>query len=481
MLDFCIYLLYRAGTAIASVLPLRVLFVLGNFMGFAGWLFLPQYRRLALRNLEIAFADEKSPRELRRICRRHFQRTGANFLCGTKLGSMSPERLGRYVEAENADAVHQHLRAGRPVIVLLSHSGNWEVTGPLVPHYFHYARVGTVYQKLRNRYLDRDVNRKRSRTGAELFDRSEGFHKPIELLRSGGLIGILGDQHAGDHGLWTPFFGRLASTSPLSALLAKRTGAAVIALAVYTVGPARWRLVFTPLSDSPGASVNSVTFEANKMIEQEIRTKPEDWFWVHNRWKTPKPNFLLTHYRRGVYLPPEAKLKPFRILIRASNWLGDSVISAPAVSAIKAGRPDAHVTVAAPEKIAPVWKLVPGIDELLPLKERSLFSVIKMLRQQSRFDVVILFPNSLRTALEVWLAGVPRRVGFAGHHRRWLLNQVVPEERPGPIRHQVHHYLQIVRELGGPELPFEMGKIVPPVSANGAPVKIGLCPGAEYG
>src|SRR2546423_1223863 len=110
MLDFSIYLLYRAGTVIAGLLPLRVLFVLGNFIGFAGWLLLPQYRRLARRNLEIAFADEKSPQDLRRICRRHFQRTAANFLCGTKLGSMSPEELAQYVEAENPDAVHQHLR-----------------------------------------------------------------------------------------------------------------------------------------------------------------------------------------------------------------------------------------------------------------------------------------------------------------------------------------------------------------------------------
>src|SRR3954465_921471 len=418
MLDFCIYLLYRAGTAIASALPLRVLFVLGNLMGFAGWLLLPQYRRLARRNLEIAFANEKPPRELRRICRRHFQRTGANFLCGTKLGSMSPEKLARYIEAENADAVHQHLRARRPVIILLSHIGNWEVTGPLVPHYFHYARVGTVYQRLSNRYLDRDVNRKRARTGAELFDRSEGFHKPIELLRSGGLIGILGDQHAGDHGLWTPFFGRLASTSPLSGLLAKRTGAAVIALAVHTIGPARWRLVFTPRIDSPGDSVKAITLEANKMLEREIRKAPEDWFWVHNRWKTPRPNFLLTDYRRGVYVPPGASLKPFRILIRAANWLGDSVISVPAVRAIKAGRPDAHVTIAAPEKIVSVWKLVPDVDEVLPLKGKSFFAAVRGIRREPRFDVAILLPNSLRTALEVWLANIPRRVGFAGHHRR---------------------------------------------------------------
>jgi lipopolysaccharide heptosyltransferase II len=485
MLDFCIYLLYRAGTVIVSGLPVRLLYALGNFAGFCGWLLLPQYRRLARRNLEIAFGREKSSRELGRICRRHFQRTGANFLCGTKLGSMSPEHLARYIEAENTDAVHQHLRVRRPVIVLLSHIGNWEVTGPLVPHYFHYARVGTVYQKLSNRYLDRDVNRKRARTGAELFDRSEGFHKPIELLRSGGLIGILGDQHAGDHGLWTPFFGRLASTSPLSALLAKRTGAAVIALAVYTVRPARWRLVFTPLPDSPGASMDSVTFAANEMIEHEIRKAPEDWFWVHNRWKTPRPNFLLTHYRRGVYLPPAMPapdLKPFRILIRGSNWLGDSVISMPAVRAIKAGRPDAHVTIAVPEKLVAVWKLVPEVDEVIGLTSGSLARAVRALRQQPRFDVAVLFPNSLRAALEVWLAGVPRRVGSRGHSRRWLLNQIVPESPPrGPIEHQVYRYLQIARELGGSSEPQAVRLFLPRGKTNGASVKIGLCPGAEYG
>ena len=109
--------------------------------------------------------------------------------------------------------------------------------------------------------------------------------------------------------------------------------------------------------------MDAITAKANATIEQQIRHAPEDWFWVHNRWKTPKPNFLLTHYKRGVYVPSEmsaSDLNPFRILIRGSNWLGDSVISMPAVRAIKAGRPDAHVTIAAPEKLAAGLELVPG-------------------------------------------------------------------------------------------------------------------------
>jgi heptosyltransferase-2 len=485
MLDFSIYLLYRAGTAIASALPVRVLFAVGNLMGLGAWLLFPQYRRLARRNLDIAFGNEKSTRDLRRIARRHFQWLSANLICGAKMGSMPPEKLARYVATENVDAIHQELRAGRSVILLLSHIGNWELFAQLIPHYADYARIGTIYQKLGNRYIDQDVSRKRARTGAFLFDRSEGFHKPIELLRSGGLIGILGDQHAGDHGLWTPFFGRLASTSPLPGLLAKRTGATVIAAAVHTEAPARWRMVFTPQIDAPGDSVGSITWKGNQTIEQQIRKAPEDWFWVHNRWKTPNPNFLLLHYKRGVYLPPEipAKdLKPFRILIRASNWLGDSIISVPAVRAIKAGRPDARITIISPEKIAPVWKLVPDVDEVLPLKSGSLFGAVSLLRKQAPFDVAILFPNSLRAALEVSLAGVRRRVGYPGHHRRWLLNQIIVEEpRLGPIQHQVYRYLRITRELGGSIAPPETRLFLPRVRMNGAPAKLGLCPGAEYG
>jgi lipopolysaccharide heptosyltransferase II len=485
MLDFSIYLLYRAGIAIASLLPVRVLFAIGNFLGFCAWLLLPHYRRLARRNLEIAFGNEKLPRELRRIARRNFQWLSANLFCSLKMISMPLAQLTRYVEAENLDALHAELRSGHPVVLLLSHIGSWELAAQLVPHYAPYRRIGSPYQSLANRYIDEDVSRRRARTGSELFDRSEGFHKPIELLRSGGVLGIFADQHAGDHGLWTPFFGRLASTSALPGLLAKRTGATVMAAAVHTVGPGRWRMIFTSRLDTSGDSVNSITAKANEQIEQQIRRAPEDWLWVHNRWKTPKPNFLLTHYKRGVHLPqeiPAEKLKPFRILIRASNWLGDSIISVPAVRAIKAGRPDVHITILSPEKIAAVWKLVPDVDEVLPLKSTSLLGAVNLLRRQASFDVAILFPNSLRAALEVWLAGIRRRVGYPGHHRRWLLNQIILEEpRRGPIQHQVYRFLRIPRELGGPTAPPEIKMFLPRVRTNGATAKLGLCPGAEYG
>ena len=98
------------------------------------WLLLPHYRRLARRNLEIAFAKEKSPRELRRIVRRHFQNLGANLICSVKMGSMPPEKMARLSRnGEPRGRAHRELRAGTPVVVLLSHIGNWELFAQLVP------------------------------------------------------------------------------------------------------------------------------------------------------------------------------------------------------------------------------------------------------------------------------------------------------------------------------------------------------------
>jgi heptosyltransferase-2 len=494
MLDFVVYLLYRAGLAIAAGLPLPVLFALGEFLGFCAWLLSGKYRRLAESNVAIAFANEKTPREMRRLVRRHFQRLGANLLCSVKLTAMAPEKILERVGVDNIEAMDREFRAGVPVVLVLSHLGTWELFAQLMPKFVGYVRNASVYQKLGNRFIDAHVRRTRGQTGLELFDRQEGFQPVIDLLRSGGGVGVLSDQHAGDHGLWTPFFGKLASTSPLPALLAKRTHAALIAAGVYTIGPARWRMVFTERFDPPkaDASVAALTAEINQIIEQQIRVAPEDWFWVHNRWKTPQPNFLLAQYKRGVHLPPGVSpqdLKPFQILIRSSNWLGDAAMSVPAVRAIRAGRPDARVTIAAPEKIASMWKLVAEVDAIIPLPRSRLLSVVWLLRREPSFDVAILFPNSVRAALESWLTRIPRRVGYRGHWRRWLLNQIVPVPRkPGPPEHHSLRFLRIARECGADTfdsdrsragVQYSTSNVQMPI--NRQPIKIGLCPGAEYG
>ena len=478
MFDYPVYLLYRAGTDLLVLLPLPFLFAMGQICGAIAWLFLPQYRKLALRNVRIAFGDELSETEMRRIVRRHFRWLGANLLCSVKFTRMPMEKILERVRLENFELVENCFRQNKPFVLLISHIGSWEFCTRL-SHFSRGQRTATIYQRIRNRHIDRHVRKARSRFGLEVFERSEGFGKAIELLRSGGGIGILMDQHAGDGGLWTPVFGRLASTTPLPALLARRTRAKLIGFAVHTEGFARWRAVAETPIDGVSESIEKLTAHSNEILEKQVRRAPEDWFWVHNRWKTPRPNFLLSRYKRGIFLPEKTRLKPFRILIRSSNWLGDAVMSVPAVRAIKGGRPDAHVSVAVPEKLAPLWKIVSEVDEIIALPSKSVFVTARLFRQNPPFDVAILFPNSLRSALEVFLADIPRRVGLTGHWRRWLLNQGPRKTFSRGIVHQTYKYLELATTVGAKVTPqFPAAN---PIKSRRAQFKFALCPGAEYG
>ena len=189
-----------------------------------------------------------------------------------------------------------------------------------------------------------------------------------------------------------------------------------------------------------------------------------------------------------------------RIVVRSSNWLGDAVMSVPAVRAMKRGLDGAYVTVLTPEKLADMWRLVPEVDEVIAFPAARgkgllrtlagmahIFRVAKLIRGRG-FTTGVVFPNSLRTGLEMWLARIPRRVGYPGHARRSaLLTQVLREEKAGPAtapgRHQVFHYLRLAEFLGAgvePDASFGFPK-AGAARAVGTPARIAVCAGAEYG
>ena len=509
------YAIYWLLDRLLGRLPIEFVFRLGGALGRLAYYVAPPYRRLVLHNLQIAFGREKLPGERRALARQHFIHLGANLFASIKLPHLNREEIESRVTVEGIETMNAGALHKGGFVLVISHLGSWEMFAQLTPNVFP-CKVGTIFQALGNKLIDAEVRRNRARLGLALFERKEGFAKACQFMREGGAVGVLMDQHAGDAGLWTPLFGRLASTSTLAATLALRTEAWIVPAAVYTAGVARWRCVIRGQMQPHGQDVETITARINRMLEDQIREQPADWFWVHNRWKTPKPKFLLQSYKRGVFIPragsaesdrvtvagievstprdplpsspfPALDAQPFRIVIRSSNWLGDAVMSVPAVRAIKRGRIDAHVTILAPAKLADIWKRVREVDAVLTFEPtESLFAVARKLRAGA-FDAAIIFPNSLRTALEPWLAGVPRRVGVPGHRRRWLLDQVFVESKkkqpPGPPPHQVHHYLALAQFVGA-----ELGKDAAILGAGqpsrrseaGMPV-IGVVPGAEYG
>src|SRR5581483_1351943 len=292
-MEYAAYLLYRVAVAFVQALPMRVDFALGRALGAVAYFVAPQYRKLVLRNMRIAFSGEKTEREIRRLAREHFATLGANLFSSIKAAGMSPEKIRERVTFKNLETLNNGLLSGNGVVLMISHIGNWELfsqrTWILPPG----SKSSTVYQPLGNRYIDEHVRQTRARAGVMPFARKDGFNAPIRFLREGGLVGVLIDQHAGDSGIWAPFFGRLASTSSLAATLALRTGAEIVPVAIYIDGFAHWRFVVSEPIPHENISSEQLTATMNRVLEAQIRVSPRDWFWVHERWKTPDPKFLL--------------------------------------------------------------------------------------------------------------------------------------------------------------------------------------------
>jgi lipopolysaccharide heptosyltransferase II len=471
-----VYWLYLGLGAAFLGLPLAWTFKIGQAIGLFVWGILPGYRDLARRNLVRAFPEWDS-KQIDGCVREHFQTLGANFLCAFVLTQKPWEETRKYFDVSDYQRVAGQVDQVSSVVALVPHIGNWELMVS-VPNWAPRSKFGAIFQRLRNRLIDEHVRKFRGMSGVELLDRSEGFNRGITILKEGGIVAVLSDQHAGDKGVWVPFFGRLASTTPLPALMAKKAHSRICWGVVQTLGVARWRLAARFEQFSPQASIEEITAVLNEHLEEKVRENPADWFWVHDRWKIPSPRFLLREYKRGFYLPETpGKLKPFRIVIRSSNWLGDAVMSVEAVRRIKRGRPDAAVTILAKRNLVEFWESIPEVNAVIPIeRNEGVFAVANKLK--GKFDVAILFPNSPRSGLEAWLAKIPRRVGYRRPWRDFFLNQFIPEPAPPqPVKHHAKVYLKIAERIGA-----DMAEPLPPIAVNAPdPLTLGLCAGAEYG
>ncbi len=484
-MEFLTYILARLVWLVLGWLPLRLVVFLGRALGILGWYCAPGYRRLVRRNLGIAFGSEFDAKQKTAIGREHFARLAGNFAAGACLSGVGVDRLMQLVDLEGVEHLGGPIAEGKGVVMFIGHLGNWELLARLSPRLFGRA-CGTVYQRLTNPHIDAWMRRQREAEGLLLFERKEGFHSAMDLLRKGGVVGVLSDQHAGDGGVWCPLFGRLASTTPLVATMALRTGAALMALVLHTRPGGRWRLVVEPLILPALAQTTELTCQLNAKLEDLIRYDPADWLWAHNRWKTPRPRFLAIGGKRGIQKTGVSQ--PFRLMVRSVNWLGDAVMMAPAVRAMRRGRPDLELAVVCQSKLAGFWRTVSEVDRVVELPEGGGIQAAADLIRAGNYDAAVLFSNSLRTGLEVRLAGVPVRAGYRGHARGWLLNLVCPEtaqpNRNGVVRHQVHHYLDLASFVGAPQLgeaDWVAKRAAPDGAGTARPWRVAVCPGAEYG
>ena len=210
-------------------------------------------------------------------------------------------------------------------------------------------------------------------------------------------------------------------------------------------------------------------------------------------------------------------ISPRRILVRGVNWLGDAVMTTPALLRLREKFPDAHIALLTPQKLGDLWLHHPAVDEIIPFAPgEGVFAIGKKLRV-GKFDLAFVLPNSPRSALEVFLAGIPQRIGYARPWRNFFLTRAIPsrpdivvmcKRSPAEIKnliaspptsvpvipsasHHLHDYLHLVATLGANPEPLPPQIAITPEEVSAAAKKFGLDqiispifglnPGAEYG
>lgn len=259
----------------------------GRRCGGLYWHLSPRDRRRALAHLEIAF-PELSDDARRRRARAAFHHLGTAVAELLHLAGRPPEgvdsTLAAHVDVAGWERVEGVLAAGRPLIVLSGHCGNWELLGPVFRA--QGAPLSAVVRALDDPRLHGFLTALRKGFGTETIDRgSRGAARQLlQALRSGRPLVMLIDQDTPVEGVWVPFFGRPAYTPVGAARLALKVDAAVIpAFAERRDDGSHLIRIHLPLDlpeDETGAT--AVMSEA---IERQIRRRPEQWVWMHRRWR----------------------------------------------------------------------------------------------------------------------------------------------------------------------------------------------------
>ncbi|MGH9379148.1 MAG: lysophospholipid acyltransferase family protein [Thermoanaerobaculia bacterium] len=259
----------------------------GGGLGLLGWWLGRRDRRRTLEHLALAF-PELSSRQCRRLGRASFRHHGTTlgeclFLLRRDCGAVT-----RVVAVDGWDHVESVRRAGRSVLILTGHCGNWELLAALINCRGLGMRV--VARRLDAEGFQRLLLGLRERFGTESIERGESgaARSLLRTLRDGGALGILIDQDTRVDGVWVPFFGRPAYTPVAAAQLARRHGAGVIPAFIERRSDGRHLARFHPPIELP-ADPEAATAILTRVIEDQIRRVPEQWVWMHRRWRRQPP------------------------------------------------------------------------------------------------------------------------------------------------------------------------------------------------
>lgn len=280
------YALVRLLVFVLRSLPERNAFALGERLGWVLSLLLPRRRVLIKSNLQRAFPEksEKDIEDIERLTWRNLGRNAAEFVCIPKF---TEKNIQKYVEWVGAEKVETSLKEGAGLVLVAGHFTNWEVIGWATQ--FRFGSLLSIARPMKNPLVEKWVQARRTEGGNRIALHRDAVRATLKWLKLGNIVGILFDQNLYTGGVFVDFFSRPAATTTLPLLLHSRTESPIFftytlrkddKFVVHYEGPLQLKKTGDNAKD-----ILAGTQMLNDHLEMLVKKYPENWFWIHNRWK----------------------------------------------------------------------------------------------------------------------------------------------------------------------------------------------------
>ena len=279
---------YHLSTLILALfrwLPRRLRASVGIFLGQVIY-YLGIRRSVTEKNLAAAFPSLPA-KGVRNTARRTFRHFGSVAASLSVIPQLKPTDEGKWIYANEFSVLKEALQEGRGCLVFSGHLGNWELMGAMASVCSIPATFVVTTQ--RNKRVEGMVNNIRRSAGIEIVKRREAARGVLSALKRNRCVALLIDQDAHEDGAFVPFFGRLASTPRGPAVFHLRTGAPLVFASCVRLPGERYRIDFDRLNTRGITDPDKLTALMTARLEQAIRETPDQWFWMHRRWKTRPP------------------------------------------------------------------------------------------------------------------------------------------------------------------------------------------------
>jgi len=270
-----------------QAMPLAMAIKTGRTLG--ALLYRLSGKRVAMAESNISRALGLDKQEASEITKKAFINVGTTLAEFVKIPYLDRSLFDNNISVEGEENLTDAQSDGKGVLLLGAHIGNWELLGAYLQ--YRFGNISVIYRKTKNTYVDSFINSIRTSLGTETIPHRNSIRKVMSNLKKKGMVGILLDQHAiPEDAVVVDFFKRPAATNYGLALIALKTGAPVVPVFVVRDGKGGYKCIYEkPIrpskSDDNDKSIEEATISFNTALEKIITAYPEQWFWIHNRWK----------------------------------------------------------------------------------------------------------------------------------------------------------------------------------------------------